>query len=115
MFLHEAFSIHRRLGRTLFECFVLQVRLVHMITSVPVPQIQEQNVDVIKVIPQEQMSKRIPEKFVGVPVPQIMEETVEVAKLIAQERIQQRTLEETVNVPVLQIQQQIVAVGKAPF
>ena len=91
------------------------MRLVHLITSVPVPQIQEQNVDLIKVIPQEQMSKRILEQFVGVPVPQIMEETVEVAKLIAQERIQQRTLEKTVNVPVLQIQEQIVAVVKALF
>ena len=36
-----------------------QVRLVHLIViAVPVPQIQEQIVDVIKVIPEEWMSKR---------------------------------------------------------
>ena len=87
--------------------------------------IQEQIVDVIKVIPQEQMAERVVEQIVDVPVPQIleqivdvpvpqlMEETDEVAKLIAQERIQQHTLEETVNVPLLQIQQQIVEVVKA--
>ena len=96
-----------------------------IVVAVPVPQIQEQIVEVIKVIPQEQMAERIvvqivdvpmpqiPEQIVDVPVPKIMEETVEVAKLIPQERVQQRTLEETVNVPVLQIQQQIVAVEKA--
>ena len=59
----------------------------------PVPQIQEQIVDV--------------------PVPQIMEETDEVAKLNQQERIQQRTLEETVTVPLPRIQQQIFEVVKA--
>ena len=97
---------------------------MHLNISVPVPQIQEQ-VGVIKVIPQEQMSKRIVEQIVDVPmpqileqivhvpVPQIMEETVEAAKSIPQERIQQRALEETVNVPVPQIQEQIVAVVKA--
>ena len=91
-------------------------------SAVPVPQIQEQIVEAIKVIPQEQMAERIveqivdvpmpqiPEQIVDVPVPQIMEETVEVAKLIPEERIQQRTLEETVNVPLLQIQEQIAAV-----
>ena len=98
---------------------------MHIITSVPVPQIQEQIVEAIEVIPQEQMAERIVEQIVDVsvpqileqivdvPVPQITEETDEVATLIPQERIQQRTLEETVNVPVLQIQEQIVAVVKA--
>ena len=52
-------------------------------------------VEVIKVIPQEQMSKRIVEQIVGVPMPQI--------------------LEQIVDVPVPQIQEQIVAVVKALF
>ena len=30
---------------------------MHLVTSVPVPQIQEQMVEVIKVFPQEQMSE----------------------------------------------------------
>ena len=86
-----------------------------MITSVPVPQIQEQIVEVIKAIPQEQMSKRIVEQIVDVPVPQIMEETVEAAKSIPQEGVQQRALEETVNVPTPQILVPFVAVVNALF
>ena len=118
-------TFYKRFHFSLCQRHYEQVRLVHLITSVPVPQIQEQIVDVIKVIPQEQMSKRlveqivdvpmpqILEQIVDVPVPQIMEETVEVAKLIPQERLQQRTLGETVNVPVPQIQEQIVGVVEA--
>ena len=67
---------------------------MHLSLSVPVPHIQEQIVEAIKVIPQEQMAERIVEQivdvlmpqiqvqFVDVPVPQIMEETVEVATLL---------------------------------
>ena len=54
-----------------------QVRLVHLIViAVPVPQIREQIVDMIKVIPEEWMSKRIVQQIVDVPVPQILEEIV---------------------------------------
>ena len=70
---------------------------MHLSISVPVPQIQEQIVEVIKVTLQEQMSKRIVEQIVDVPMPQILEQIVDVP------------------VPVLQIQEQIVAVGKALF
>ena len=42
------------------------------------PQIQEQIVEVIKVIPEEWMSKRIAQQIVDVPVPQIPERIVEV-------------------------------------
>ena len=55
--------------------------MVHLIISVPLPQ--------------------IPEQIVDVPVPQVMEETVEAAKSIPQERVQRRTLEEIVGVLVL--------------
>ena len=87
--------------------------MVHLIISVPLPQILEQIAEVMKVIQQEQTSKRIveqivdvpvpkiPEQIVDVPVPQVMEETVEAAKSIPQERAQQHTLEETVGVLVL--------------
>ena len=52
---------------------------MHLIViAVLVPQIQEQIVDVIKVIPEEWMSKRIVQQIVDVPVPQILEQTVEV-------------------------------------
>ena len=52
---------------------------MHLIViAVPVPQIQEQIVDVIKVIPEEWMSKRTVQQIVDVPVPQIQEQIVEV-------------------------------------
>ena len=55
-----------------------QVRLVHLtVIAVPVPQIQEQIVDVIKVIPEEWMSKRTVQQIVDVPVPQIQEQIVQ--------------------------------------
>ena len=54
---------------------------MHLIViAVPVPQIQEQIVDVIKVIPEEWMSKRTVQQIVAVPVPQIPEQIVEVMK-----------------------------------
>ena len=46
--------------------------------DVPVPRIHEQIVDVIKVIPEEWMSKRIVQQVVDVPVPHIQEQNVEV-------------------------------------
>ena len=56
-----------------------QVRLVHLIViAVPVPQIQEQIVDVISLIPEVWMSKRTEQQIVDVPVPQIPERIVEV-------------------------------------
>ena len=45
--------------------------------DVPVPQIQEQIVEVFKVIPQVRVSERIVEQIVDVPVPQFVEEIVE--------------------------------------
>ena len=42
------------------------MRLVHLIVvAVPVPQIQEQIVEAIKVFPQEQMAARIVEQVCG--------------------------------------------------
>ena len=50
---------------------------MHLIViAVPVPQIRDQIIDVIKVIPEEWMSKRIVRQIVDVPVPQILEEIV---------------------------------------
>ena len=55
---------------------------MHLITSVPVPRLQEQIVEVIKVIPQEQLSKRMVEQVVDVPVLQIQEQIVAVGKAL---------------------------------
>ena len=65
---------HGLLFLSLCQRYCEQVRLVHLtVLAVPVPQIREQIVDVIKVIPEEWMSKRIVQQIVDVPVPQIQE------------------------------------------
>ena len=58
------------------------MRLVHLIISVPVPQIQEQIVKVIKVIPQERIQQRTLEETVNVPVLQIQEHIVAEGKAL---------------------------------
>ena len=77
------------------------------VLTVPLPQIREQIVDVIKVIPEEWMSKRIVQQIVDVPVPKILEEIVEPA---AYRR--QATARVDVHFPVPQIQEKIVEVIK---
>ena len=72
-------TFYKRFHSSLCQRNYEQVRLVHLIViAVPVPQIQEQIVDVIKVIPEEWMSKRTVQQIVAVPVPQIPEQIVEV-------------------------------------
>ena len=61
---------------------------IEQIVDVPVPRILEQHVDVIKVIPEEWMSKRIVQQIVDVPVPQIPKQIVGVALVILQEQNQ---------------------------
>ena len=55
---------------------------MHLIISVPVPQIQEQIVEVIKVIPQERIQQRTLEETVNVSVLQIQEQIVAVGKAL---------------------------------
>ena len=53
--------------------------MVHVIvTDVPVPQVVEEILGVIKVIPQERVSERNVEQIVDVPVLRFMEEIVEI-------------------------------------
>ena len=63
---------------------------VEQLVDMPVPQIQEQNLEVAEITPR----RRIPERTVGqiddVPVPQIHEQIVGVVKNILQERISER-------------------------
>ena len=74
-------TFYKRFHSSLCQRNYEQVRLVHqMVIAVPVPQIQEQIVDVIEVIPEEWMSKLTVQQIVAVPVPQFPEQTVEVMK-----------------------------------
>ena len=72
-----------------------------------VPQIREQIVDVIKVIPEEWMSKQIVQQIVDVPASKIL---VEIVERVAYRR--QATARVDVHFPVPQIQEKIVEVIK---
>ena len=63
LLLHEAFSIHRRLGRALFQCCVDQVRLVHLIFQT--------------LVPRERVQTLVGKQIVDVPVSKILVEIVE--------------------------------------
>ena len=91
LLLHEAFSIHRRLGRTLFQCCVDQVRLVHLIFQTMVPRERVQNL--------------VGKQIVDVPVSKIL---VEIVEPVAYRR--QATARVDVHFPVLRILEQIVEV-----
>ena len=83
-----------------------QVRLVHLtVIAVLVPHIREQIIDVIKVIPEEWMSKQIVQQIVDVPASKILVENVEP---VAYRR--EATARVDVHFPVPQIQEKIVEV-----
>ena len=66
------------------------------------PQIQEQIVEVAKIIPQRRISERIVVKTTDVPVPQILTEVAEVVKAVntaPQDRISETICEQIVNAP----------------
>ena len=106
--------------------------------SPPFPRIQEQIVEVAKIIPQRRISERIVVKTTDVPVPQILTEVAEVVKAVntapqdrdepfhplkeeiheviklpLMERILERTAEHIVQVPVPQILKEVAEVVKA--
>ena len=64
--------------------------------NVPLPQIQEEIVDVIQFVSQGRISECIFEQTVDVSFLQIREPSVEVTKVIPQERLQSRTVEQGV-------------------
>ena len=68
---------------------------------VPVPQIQEQYVEGVKVIPHERFPERTLENIVDVWVPPTVEDTVEVAQIIPDSPVPQ-TVEESSEVVRLQ-------------
>ena len=67
------------------------------------PQIHELIVEVVKIIPQEQVQQRTVEQIVDVPVQQIVDNIVDVAQIIFQERVSERVVEDIVDVLVLPI------------
>ena len=84
-------------------------RNVEQIVNVPVPQIIDECVEVIQLVPKEKIREHIVGEIV-VLVPQVREETTETAKIIPQKRVQNRTVDQITIVFMLQIQEEIVAV-----
>ena len=82
------------------------------VEDVPVPQIQEQILEVANVFPPELISERIIEQVHDVPVPLIQEQILEVAEISPRRRIPERIVEHTSDVPAPQIREQIVEVVK---
>ena len=80
-----------------------QQRTVEQLKRVPFPQIQEQFVESVQVIPQKLFPERIEEQIVDIPVPPILTQIAEVVQIIPQERSQQRTVEQLVGAPVPQV------------
>ena len=101
-------TFHTRFHLSLCQRYCEQVRLEHLtVIAVLVPQIREQIIDVIKVIPEEWMSKQIVQQIVDVPASKIL---VKIVEPVAYRR--QATALVDVHFPVPQIQEKIVEVIK---
>ena len=59
-----------------------QQRIVEQFQNIPVPEIVEEIVQVVKMIPQERIQNSILEQIQNVPVPQVVEKTLEVVKMV---------------------------------
>ena len=62
----------------------IQERIVEETTDVPIPEVMEETVEVVKHIPQEQVQSYTVEQIVAVPVPRIQKKTGQVIPLIPQ-------------------------------
>ena len=60
----------------------VQHHTIEQIVHVPIPQIQDQYVEIVQVIPRELFSERIEEQIVDVLVPLIVEKMAEVVQII---------------------------------
>ena len=72
-----------------------------------VPQVVDEVVEFVRLIPQESVHKRTVEQIVRVPVPQVGEEISEVVQIIPQDRISERIIDRIVDVPVVVMQRQV--------
>ena len=72
-----------------------------------VPQVADEIIEVVRLIPQESVHQRIVEQIVPVSVPQVGEEISEVVQIILQDRISERIIDRIVDVPVVVMQRQV--------
>ena len=66
-----------------------------------VPQIVDEIIEVVRLIPQEGIQQRTVEQIVHVPVPQVAEEIAGVVQIIHRECISKRIIDRIVDVPVV--------------
>ena len=94
----------------------VQQLTVEQIVHVPIPQIQEQIVESVQVIPRELFPERIEEQIVDIPVPPTVKDIEELVQIITQERSQQRTVNQLVGAPKAQVvEEQLVAEETTQF
>ena len=63
----------------------MQRRTPERIEDVPVLQMLDQTVEVMRLVPRERVQQRIDEQIVELPIPKIVEEIVDVVRLVPQE------------------------------
>ena len=90
----------------------LQQHIVEEIIDVPVPEVMEETVEVVKHIPRSRR-RATQWQIVAVPVQRIQEKTGQVIQLIPQERTSHHVIEQTVDIPIPQIQERTVEVVRA--
>ena len=76
---------------------------MEQIVDIFVPQIGEEIVEVVKVIPQERVQQRTVKRIIDVPLRQVMEEIVGVVHCIPMESIPERVVEHIVDTQEPQI------------
>ena len=81
------------------------------VTNEYVPQVMEEIVEVVRLIPQERVQQPTVEQIVDFSGPQVVEEIVEVVQIIHQERISERIIDRIVDVPVV-MQRQVPTIQK---
>ena len=88
----------------------VQQHTIEQIVHVPSPQIHQQMMGNVQVIPRQLFPERLEEQIVDILVPPFVEEIAEVVQFIPLERFLQRTVEQIVGAPVPQVvEEQLVA------
>ena len=82
------------------------------IIDISVPQVMEETVEAVKLIPQDKVQNCTLEQIVAVPLPRIREETGEVIQLLSQDRVSDQVIEQIIDCSVPQIREPSVEVAK---
>ena len=87
---------------------VIRLQIQEQIVDVPVPQIQEEIVEIVEASGDSTGGRAQIEQIVDVPVPRILEQHVDVIKVIPEEWMSKRIVQQIVDVPVPQIRSRLL-------